>query len=83
LACVSCSLHKAAKQQAVDPESAEIVALFNPRRQEWRDHFEWDGVAVTGKTSTGRATIITLKMNRPLILAIRREEALRGRHPHV
>jgi hypothetical protein len=28
-----------------------------------------------------RATIAALDMNRPLILAIRREEALRGRHP--
>jgi len=29
----------------------------------------------------GRATIAALGMNRPLALAIRREESLRGRHP--
>ena len=30
---------------------------------------------------TGRATVAALAMNRPLILAIRQEEAARGRHP--
>jgi hypothetical protein len=29
----------------------------------------------------GRATIATLALNRPLILAIRREEIALGRHP--
>ena len=36
---------------------------------------------LVGLTSTGRATIAALHMNRPLILAIRQEEAVRGRHP--
>jgi 5-methylcytosine-specific restriction endonuclease McrA len=31
LACVSCSLHKAAKQVANDPDTGEDVPLFNPR----------------------------------------------------
>ena len=31
MACVSCSLHKAAKQTAIDPDSGEEAALFNPR----------------------------------------------------
>lgn len=34
-----------------------------------------------GLTSTGRATISTLGLNRPVMLAIRSEEALLGRHP--
>jgi hypothetical protein len=36
---------------------------------------------VAGLTATGRATVAALSMNRSLILAIRREEAARGRHP--
>jgi hypothetical protein len=83
LACVSCSLHKAAKQTAVDPADGREVPLFNPRIQLWSDHFRWEGQTVVGVTPTGRATIAALKLNRPLILAIRREEAFRGRHPHV
>ena len=82
LACVSCSLHKAARQTAVDPESREACSLFNPRTQKWSEHFRWDGEMALGLTAVGRATISALRMNRALILAIRREEATRGRHPH-
>ena len=82
LACVSCSLRKAAKRMAVDPDSGGEAAIFNPRTQEWGNHFRWDGETVVGLTAIGRATIFALKMNRPLIISIRKEEAIRGRHPH-
>lgn len=81
LACVSCSLRKAAKQFALDPPTGIEAALFNPRTDSWEEHFRWDGVFVHGLTPTGRATVASLKMNRALILAIRGEETLRGRHP--
>jgi 5-methylcytosine-specific restriction endonuclease McrA len=81
LACVSCSLRKEARRSAVDPATGRTVPLFHPRRQRWLDHFRWRGVRVIGRTPTGRATAAALRMSRPLILAIRREEAQRGRHP--
>jgi hypothetical protein len=81
LACVSCSLRKWAKQTATDPESGQEVAIFNPREQAWSDHFKWDGERVVALTPIGRATLAGMGMNRPLILAIRREEVARGRHP--
>ncbi len=81
LACVSCSLRKEARRSAVDPMTGRKVALFHPRSQRWRYHFRWAGVRVLGLTPTGRATVSALRMNRPLILAIREEEALRDRHP--
>jgi hypothetical protein len=81
LACVSCSLRKEARRSAVDPLTGRTVPLFHPRNQRWASHFRWDGVSVIGLTPTGRATVIALQMNRPLVLAIRAEEAARGRHP--
>jgi len=81
LACVSCSLRKESRRSAVDPLSGRRVPLFHPRRQRWLDHFRWDGVAIVPLTAAGRATVFALQMNRPLILAIREEEAHRGRHP--
>ncbi len=81
LACVSCSLRKAARQLVEDPETGEKVAIFNPRQQLWKEHFQWNGVQVVGLTATGRATINALKMNREIMLAIRAEEELLGRHP--
>ncbi|MGH7960718.1 MAG: HNH endonuclease, partial [Candidatus Binatia bacterium] len=81
LACVSCSLRKAARQTAIDPQSGQEATLFNPRRDTWHGHFRWEGVHLVGLTATGRATISALNMNRALILAIRQEETALGRHP--
>jgi len=81
LACVSCSLRKAARQTALDPHSSEEVALYNPRHDNWPEHFQWEGFSLVGLTPHGRATIAALALNRVLILAIREEEAALGRHP--
>jgi hypothetical protein len=81
LACVSCSLRKGGKQTAIDPDTGHEVPIFNPRLDVWPEHFYWEGVRLIGLTSTGRATIQALDLNRALILAIRQEEAAVGRHP--
>ena len=81
LACVSCSLRKGARLEAPDPRSGKMEVLFHPRFDSWRRHFRWEGERVIGLSPTGRATIAALNMNRPLVLAIRREETIRGRHP--
>ena len=81
LSYVSCSLRKEARRSAIEPSSGRRVALFHPRRQRWGDHFRWEGVRILGLTPTGRATVAALQMNRPLLLAIREEQALRGQHP--
>ncbi len=49
----------------------------------WKEHFQWDGVRVVGLTSKGRATINALNMNRAIMLTIRIEEELLGRHPSL
>ena len=54
LACPNCNLSKATAVTAIDPDTDEEVALFNPRTQPWEEHFEWvdDYVQVEGITST-------------------------------
>lgn len=81
LACVSCSLRKGARQNLEDSETGEVVSIFNPRQQAWKEHFDWKGVQVVGLTATGRATVQALDLNRATMLAIRAEEELLGRHP--
>jgi hypothetical protein len=80
---VSCSLRKGALADALDPISGLLVELFNPRKQAWNDHFRWDGELIVPLTAIGRATVHALAMNRPLIVSIRCEETLRGRHPPI
>jgi hypothetical protein len=81
LACVSCSLRKAAREKAVDPVSGDEVPIYNPVKDIWDDHFYWDVFYIVGLTAIGRATVDALQMNRSLIIAIRREEFRLGRHP--
>ena len=49
----------------IDPETNEIVSLFNPRQQQWHEHFIWtaDGLKILGITTTGRATCQRLDFN--------------------
>ena len=81
LACVSCSLRKAARQTAPDPHTGKEVPLYNPRQDKWPEHFEWNEMRLVSHTATGRATVEALAMNRAVILSIRQEETLLGRHP--
>lgn len=67
---------------AVDPESGTSVQWFHPRLHVWSDHFAAEPVGeIIGRTAIGRATVISLSLNRVLAVAIRHEERLRGRWP--
>lgn len=83
LACSSCNLSKATATSAIDPETDEITALYNPRLQIWDDHFEWidGGLRLRAKTAIGRVTIVRLKMNQQRLVRARRNWILAGNHP--
>jgi hypothetical protein len=57
--------------------------LFHPRKQSWQQHFAWsgDGIRVLGLTAVGRATVEALRMNRPMIMQLRRYWAAMNLHP--
>lgn len=83
LCCPSCNRHKAAKTRATDPLTHTETSLFHPKFDNWPEHFEWsdDGREMIGLTPTGRATIETLKMNRPQMLELRKYWLATGNHP--
>ena len=62
LACDLYNSYKGIKTYAIDPITNTILPLFNPRKQEWSQHFAWskDGLRVLGTTTTGRATVRAL-----------------------
>lgn len=72
LACCYCNRYKGPNLSGVDPEFGEIVALFHPRLQVWREHFTWQGARVWATTPTGRATVHLLQINRADAVAVRR-----------
>ena len=51
LACIDCNLHKGSNLTGIDPETDEITELFHPRRHEWGEHFEWQGIFIAGLTA--------------------------------
>lgn len=73
LACTTCNRNKGTHQDAFDPVSGVLVALFHPRRQNWSEHFEWnpERTEIEGLTPVGRATVGVLQMNRPQLVRLR------------
>ncbi len=83
LACRTCNEFKSDATDSVDLLTGESVSLFNPRRQKWSDHFEWseDGTKILGITSTGIATVTSLRMNHAAIVVARTRWVFIGWHP--
>jgi len=73
-ACYGCNGSKYTATKALDPVTNQIVPLFHPRKDNWKDHFKWsdDFLLMIGLTPTGRATIIRLKTNRPAQINLRK-----------
>ena len=83
LSCPSCNRYKTNRQQIVDRVTEQTIPLFHPQLQVWKEHFNWndDASEIVGITDVGRATIDTLKMNRPQLVRVRKLWVKLGEHP--
>jgi hypothetical protein len=80
-ACAVCNRHKGSDFATLHPLTGEIVRLFHPRKQLWREHFAVVSAQIRGLTETGRLTAELFHFNdddrlleRELLLAV-------GRYP--
>lgn len=64
LACTLCNKYKGSELASVDPETSEIVPLYNPRQDQWNQHFRLNGAEFVPLTATGRVTVRLLQLNR-------------------
>ena len=82
-ACRQCNELKNNRTHAEDPETGELAPFFNPRTQQWHEHFSWNNefTHIQALTSTGRATLIALQLNRILLVRARQHWKLMGWHP--
>lgn len=57
----------------MSPKTKRKIPIFNPRKQKWKIHFEFDSdkATIMGKTICGRATVNALKVNNQLALETR------------
>jgi hypothetical protein len=83
LACPGCNAYKSNRSEATDPVTRQQVVLFNPRDQGWDEHFGWskDFLLIIGLTPSGRASVETLRLNRPPLINLRRALYGLGEHP--
>ncbi len=81
--CLGCNHAKSNKIEALDNVSNQMVPLFNPRKHEWLEHFNWDEstLLVIGITPTGRASVAALNLNREELLNLRALLNIVGLHP--
>lgn len=83
LACRLCNGYKGTQAEGIDPKTNKIIALFNPRTQDWNENFEWREEKIVGKTPCGRATVQALKLNNEIISPLRKRWILVGWFPPV
>jgi hypothetical protein len=62
-ACWRCNRHKGSDLGSFDPETEEFSVLFNPRTENWAEHFTLQGEQIIGLTAEGRTTIKLLQLN--------------------
>jgi hypothetical protein len=72
LACERCNAFKGPNLTGVDPQTQQVVQLFDPRRDRWAEHFEYRGHLILGKTDVGRTTVEVLNMNEANRVKLRR-----------
>ena len=77
-ACPGCNLKKSDRTQIIDPLTIENVRMFNPRRDNWYDHFAWDGFRIVALSPTGRALVEAFELNHLRRQRIRQAEQLFG-----
>lgn len=71
LACVRCNLFKGPNLSGFDDVNRQVVPLFHPRQQNWKDHFRWAGPILVPLTNTARVTIAVLNINHVDVVAVR------------
>jgi hypothetical protein len=81
LACIRCNARKGPNLSGVDPQTGLVTTLFNPRTQQWAEHFRWNGTVLIGLTDRGRTTIDVVGINSPVRVAARLELLTTGEFP--
>lgn len=72
LACFRCNNKKGSNIGSLDKATNQLTPLYNPRVEQWDDHFRDDNGFIRGKTATGRVTLTLLDFNEPKQVELRR-----------
>ncbi|MEX0728169.1 MAG: HNH endonuclease signature motif containing protein [Planctomycetaceae bacterium] len=62
-ACTFCNRAKGTDIGSIAPSTGEFTRFYNPRTDQWLDHFALNGVAIEPRTPIGEATVRILGFN--------------------
>ena len=80
-ACSFCNRHKGSDIGSVS-ESGEFSRFFNPRTDQWADHFRLDGAVIRPQTIIGEVTARILQFNHSDQILERQALIAIGRYPN-
>jgi len=81
-ACPHCNQKKGTDVATfLDEGSEQTIRIFNPRKDNWENHFEVANGEVLPKTAIGAASVQVLEMNQPDRLIFRQALAEAGYYP--
>jgi len=83
LSCSLCNQAKGSDIASIDSEMGDVVRLYNPRKDNWLEHFQIEikSDVIFPLTTIGRVTIKLLKINRESSLPSRQILAQAGMLP--
>jgi hypothetical protein len=83
LSCHKCNKLRSNHIRGIDPLTEQHVPLFNPRQNDWNEHFTWQGggLYIVGRTAIGRATVAVLCLNDSYHQSARSVWTLAGIYP--
>ena len=81
LACPFCNRAKGSDVGSFDRTTDRFVPFFNPRSQDWFEHFTLSGPEIVPLTAEGRVTAAILQLNQPDRLSERRHLIATGYYP--
>ncbi len=79
LACSECNWAKGPNLAGL--LAGKLVALFHPRKQNWKRHFHWETTTLVGKTRAGIVNVQVLNMNNASRLMLREYLLFAGQFP--
>lgn len=63
LACLRCNRHKGPNVGSFDPLTGRLTPFFNPRQQEWAEHFRLEQAEIIPLTPEARVTVRIFRLN--------------------
>jgi hypothetical protein len=78
---LECNRRKGSDFASFDPVTDLITPLFNPRRQNWEEHFQLEDARIIPFSAEGRVTVFVLRLNDPIRVRVRYALIKAGRYP--